>query len=159
LYAGIMLTPQGPRVLEFNVRFGDPETQVILPRLKTDLVEIMLATCSGRLSDIGVLKWDSRSCVCVVCASGGYPGPYAKNKEITGLDEAEAAGGVVVFHAGTIRRGETGQYLTSGGRVLGVTGMGATIKEATRETYHAVSKINFEGMHYRKDIGRRALNL
>jgi len=159
LYAGIMLTPQGPRVLEFNVRFGDPETQAILPRLKTDLVEIMLATCSGRLSDIGTLKWDSRACVCVVCTSGGYPGPYTRDKEITGLDDAEALEGVVVFHAGTVLRGETGHYLTSGGRVLGVTGMGATIKEAIKETYNAVSKISFEGMHYRKDIGRRALDL
>jgi len=155
LYAGIMLTKDGPQALEFNVRFGDPETQAILPRLKSDLVEVLLAASVEKLSKIGTLEWDKRACVCVVCAAGGYPGDYAKDKEISGLEAAEKLDDIVVFHAGTKRSGD--KIKTSGGRVLGVTGLGVTIKEAINKTYQAVEKIKFEGMHYRKDIGRKAL--
>ncbi len=155
LYAGVMLTKDGPKALEFNVRFGDPETEAILPRLKSDLVEVMLATAEGELIKIKNLSWDSRACVCVVCASGGYPGNYARDKEISGLDAAEKSKDIVVFHAGTKKVGD--KILTSGGRVLGVTGLGATINDAINKTYEAVSKINFEGMHFRRDIGSKAL--
>jgi len=168
LYAGIMLTKDGPKTLEFNVRFGDPETEVILPRMKSDLLEVMLAATSGGLNKIsktGELAWDKRACVCVVCSSGGYPGNYEKGKEISGLDEADQMSDVVVFHAGTKTRNiyDVGQkteieYLTNGGRVLDVTGLGNNIKEAIAKTYQAVEKIHFDGMHYRKDIGYRALN-
>jgi len=154
LYAGIMLTKDGPQALEFNVRFGDPETQAILPRLKSDLVEVMLATSVGKLSKIGALEWDAGACVSVVCAAGGYPGDYTKDKEISGLDQLAKLNDLVVFHAGTKKVGD--KILTSGGRVLGVTGLGATIKEAIRKTYQAVEKIKFEGMHFRKDIGKKA---
>lgn len=155
LYAGVMLTKDGPKTLEFNVRFGDPETEAILPRLKTDIVEVMLAVSEVKLSRFNNLDWDSRACVCVVCASGGYPGNYEKGKVITGLDEAVKIEDVVVFHAGTKK--SEGRYLTSGGRVLGVTGLGNTIKEAMVKTYQAVEKIKFEGMHYRRDIGKKAI--
>jgi len=140
------------------VRFGDPETEAILPRLKSDLVEVMLATANGKLDKIirsGGLSWDSRACVCVVCAAGGYPGEYEKGKEIFGLDKAALIKDAVVFHAGTKKSGE--KILTNGGRVLGVTGLGNSIKEAISHTYQAVEKINFEGMHFRKDIGAKAL--
>ncbi|MDD5561032.1 MAG: phosphoribosylamine--glycine ligase [Candidatus Omnitrophica bacterium] len=155
LYAGIMLTKEGPKTLEFNVRFGDPETEAILPRLKSDLVEVMLAATDGELTKVKNLYWDSRACVCVVCASGGYPGSYAKDKEIKGLKEAEKLKDIVVFHAGTKKMGD--KILTSGGRVLGVTGLGTTIEDAIDKTYKAVSKISFEGMHYRTDIGHKAI--
>ncbi len=155
LYAGVMLTKDGPKALEFNVRFGDPETEAILPRLKSDLVEVMLATTEGKLSRVKTLEWDNRACVCVVCAAGGYPGDYVKNQEISGLDQAAKLDDVVVFHAGTKKVGD--KILTNGGRVLGVTGLGATIKDAINKTYTAVGKINFEGMHFRKDIGKKAL--
>ncbi len=168
LYAGIMLTKDGPKTLEFNVRFGDPETEVILPRMKSDLVEVMLASADGALNKIskdGNLSWDKRPCVCVVLASGGYPGSYQKEKEIFGLEEAGKMKDIVVFHAGTkVRKvydvGQAAEMecLTNGGRVLGVTGLGDNIKEAIDKTYQAVGKISFEGMHYRKDIGKRALN-
>jgi phosphoribosylamine--glycine ligase len=162
LYAGIMLTDSGPKTLEFNVRFGDPETQAILPRLKSDLLEVMLAVSETELSRIQKLEWDNRSCVCVVCASGGYPGEYQKGREIIGLDEAAKIEDVIVFHAGTESvkdegRRTRGKYFTAGGRVLGVTGLGNTVKEAIDRTYQAVGKIHFEGMHYRRDIARRAL--
>jgi phosphoribosylamine--glycine ligase len=162
LYAGIMLTIDGPKTLEFNVRFGDPETEAILPRLKSDLVEVMLATAEQKLTRIRTLDWDERACVCVVCASGGYPGDYEKGKEIFGLDEAAKINDVVVFHAGTksslvARRSSLVKYFTNGGRVLGVTGRGDTIKQAIAKTYQAVEKIHFEGMHYRRDIGSRAM--
>jgi len=157
LYAGVMLTKDGPKTLEFNVRFGDPETEAILPRLKSDLVEVMLATCEGKLSKIRTLEWDNRACVCVVCAAGGYPGNYAKDKEINGFDKISKTEDVVIFHAGTKKVGD--KILTSGGRVLAVTGLGATIKDAINKTYAAVEKINFEGMHYRRDIGKKALKL
>jgi len=154
LYTGVMLTKKGPKVLEFNVRFGDPETQAILPRLKSDLVEVMLAISEQKLSRIRALDWDNRACVCVVCASGGYPGNYEKGKEIFGLDEAGKIKDVVVFHAGTKR--QNNKIISDGGRVLGVTGLGNTIKEAIAKTYQAIEKINFEGMHYRRDIGKKA---
>jgi len=172
LYAGVMLTKDGPKTLEFNVRFGDPENQAIMPRLKSDLVEMMFATAEGNLNKFtkfGGLNWDSRACVCVVCASGGYPGNYEKGKEILGLDEAAKMKDIVVFHAGTksqmANSAEGGpacgwgksHIVTNGGRVLGVTGLGNSIKEAIDKTYQAVEKIHFTGMHYRKDIGQKAL--
>jgi phosphoribosylamine--glycine ligase len=161
LYAGIMVTKDGPKTLEFNVRFGDPETEAILPRLKSDLVEVMLALSEGKLSRLGALEWDPRTCVCVVCASGGYPGNYEKDKVISGLEDVERMEDINVFHAGTKARiiNDPGQrqeveYFTNGGRVLGITGLGKTIKDAIDNTYQAVGKISFQGMHYRKDIGR-----
>jgi len=156
LYAGVMITKEGPKTLEFNVRFGDPETQAILPRLKSDLLEVMLATTEGKLSRLRNLEWDARACVTVVMASKGYPGDYEKGKEIFGLEEATKMKDIVVFHAGTKKQGD--KIVTSGGRVLGVTGLGKTIKEAIANTYQAVAKINFEGMHFRKDIGRKAIS-
>jgi len=158
LYAGIMVTKDGPKVLEFNVRFGDPETQAILPRLRSDLLEAMLAVSNEKLDKVikaGGLSWHNRACVSVVCASGGYPGNYEKGKLISGLDEAEKIPGVVVFHAGT--KQQDNKYFTSGGRVLGVTGLGDTINEAIKTAYQGVDKIHFEGMHYRHDIGRKAV--
>jgi len=155
LYAGVMLTKNGPKTLEFNVRFGDPETEAILPRLKSDLLEAMLAVAEGKLSRLRPFAWNSRACVCVVCASGGYPGNYEKGKEIHGLGEAAKIKDIVVFHSGTKKQSD--KVVTNGGRVLGVTGLGSTIKEAIDYTYKAVEKIKFEGMHYRKDIGARAL--
>jgi phosphoribosylamine--glycine ligase len=160
LYAGIMLTGDGPKTLEFNVRFGDPETQAILPRLNSDLLEAMLATSEGKLNKIvksGGLRWDDRACVCVVCASKGYPGEYDKGKEISGLGEAAKIKDVVVFHAGTKK--QNNKIFTNGGRVLGVTALGNTIKEAIDKTYQAAGKIKFEGMHYRKDIAYKALTV
>jgi phosphoribosylamine--glycine ligase len=163
LYVGIMITSEGPKVLEFNVRFGDPETQAILPRLNSDLVEVMLATIEERLNQYknkeGELNWDKRSCVCVVCASSGYPGKYEKGKVISGLERVAGMPDVVVFHAGTksqIANGKS-QIVTNGGRVLGVTGLGNTIKQAIKRTYQAIKMIHFEGMHYRKDIGQKAV--
>jgi phosphoribosylamine--glycine ligase len=153
LYAGIMITSSGPKVLEYNVRFGDPETQVILPRMKSDLAELLTAVAEGDISGRR-LEWDEREYVCVVLASGGYPGNYAKGKVITGLQEAETEG-ALIFHAGTCL--ENGQLVTSGGRVLNVVGMGSGITEAVENTYRAAGKIHFEGIHYRKDIGHRAV--
>lgn len=157
LYAGIMLTKDGPKTLEFNVRFGDPETQAILPRLKSDLVEVMLATSEQKLNRLSNLDWDDRACVCVVCTAVGYPGNYEKGKEISGLDKATKIKDIVVFHAGT--KLQNNKVLTNGGRVLGVTGLGKTIKEAIDKAYMAAKEINFEGMHYRRDIGRKAINI
>jgi len=159
LYAGIMITKDGPKALEFNVRFGDPETQVVLPRMTSDLLEVMLAASEGKLSRIKRVGWDSESCVCVVCSSKGYPGKYESGKEISGLQEAAGTKDVVVFHAGTksLNSGGRARIVTSGGRVLGVTGKGKTISEAISRTYQATEKIHFEGMHYRKDIGKNAL--
>jgi len=150
LFVGLMLTADGPKVIEFNNRFGDPETQSVLPRLKTDLYEIMDAVCEDRLSEISI-EWDeSVKAVTVVMAAGGYPGAYKKGDVIHGLDEVPE--GVMVFHAGT-RRGENGEILTAGGRVLGVLGTGATHEEARARAYAGVSKISFEGAVFRKDIG------
>ncbi len=164
IYAGIMLTKNGPKVLEFNVRFGDPETQSILPRLQSDLLEAIIATAEGNLSKFaksGGFKWGKRACVSVVCASKGYPANHEAGKEIFGLEEVKKMENIVVFHAGTkrlpqSRAGKT-QFVTNGGRVLGVTGLGNSIKEAIANTYKAVSRINFEGMQYRRDIGSKAL--
>lgn len=156
LYAGIMVTKEGPKTLEFNVRYGDPENQVIMPRLKTDLVEVMLATLEKKLSRYKNLEWDKRSCLCVVISSRGYPGDYKTGYLISGLEEIKNLKDIIVFHAGTKRK--DGEFLTSGGRVLGVTGLGEDIREAIDKTYQAVGKIHFEGMHFRRDIGKRALN-
>lgn len=155
LYAGIMLTKEGPKVLEFNVRFGDPETQAIFPRLKSDLVEVMLATTEGKLSRYKNFNWDRRACVCVVIASGGYPGNYEKGKLVSGLEEAEKPEDAVVFHAGTKK--QNGKIITNGGRVFGVTALGNDIKDAIDNVYASCSKIKFEGIYYRKDIGHKAL--
>ena len=155
LYAGLMITKEGPRVLEFNVRFGDPEAQAILPRLKTDLVDIIEASISGNLASLGELEWKKEPCVCVVMASGGYPGDYKKGLEIKGLDEAEALKDVIVFHAGT--KAQEGKVISEGGRVLGVTALGSNIEDAINRSYEAAAKINFEGAYYRHDIGAKAL--
>ena len=154
LYAGIMMTAGGPRVLEFNVRFGDPETQPILMRLKSDLLEVLVATCDGTLDEV-TLKWDPRPAVCVVMASGGYPGDYEKGKTITGLDDARRLEDVIVFHAGT--KEQDGQIVTGGGRVLGVTALGETIAEAKAAAYEAVDRIEFEGAYCRRDIADKAI--
>ena len=154
LYAGLMMTKKGPMVLEFNVRFGDPETQAILPRLKSDLVDIMMACVDGTLEKKEV-KWERSSCISVVCASKGYPDEYEKNKEIFGLREAGKIKDVIIFHAGT--KAESGKILTHGGRVLGVTSLGKDIKSAKANVYKAINCIKFEGMQYRKDIGDRAI--
>jgi len=154
LYAGLMITAGGPRVLEFNVRFGDPETQPILMRLKSDLLEVCLAVCNGRLDEV-TLEWDRRPAVCVVMASGGYPGDYEKGKKITGLDEAEQLKDVVVFHAGT--RSQDGDIVTNGGRVLGVTALGEQIADAKARAYKAVDKIKFDGAYCRRDIADKAI--
>jgi phosphoribosylamine--glycine ligase len=157
LYAGIMVTNQGPRVLEFNCRFGDPETQPLLMRLKTDLLDLLEAVVEDRLAEFPEerLEWDPRPAVCVVMASQGYPGSYAKGKVITGLAEAAKLPGVKVFHAGT--RQEKGLVLTDGGRVLGVTALGETLLDAKRNAYEAVSRIHFQGAFYRRDIADKAL--
>jgi phosphoribosylamine--glycine ligase len=157
LYAGIMTTNQGPRVLEFNCRFGDPETQPLLMRLKTDLLDLLEAVVDDRLSEFleSALEWDPRPAVCVVMASQGYPGNYTKGKVITGLTEAAKLPDVKVFHAGT--RLEKGLVLTDGGRVLGITALGDTLLEAKRNAYEAVSKIHFQGAFYRHDIADKAL--
>ncbi len=154
LYAGIMVTQDGPKVLEYNARFGDPETQAVLPRLKTDLVEIMESVIDGRLDKTSI-EWDSGAAVCVVLASGGYPGKYKSGYTIEGLDEAQKLPGVFLFHAGTSAAGC--DTVTSGGRVMGVTALGGSIRSAVDKAYDAVSKISFKDMHYRKDIGYRAL--
>ena len=154
LYLGLMITESGPKVLEFNVRFGDPETQAILPRLKNDLVGVMLATIEGNLDKVS-LVWDQRPCICVVVASGGYPGSYEKGKEIFGLNEAAKLRDTVVFHAGTKKENE--KYFTSGGRVLNVVSLGDNLEKAKAQAYRAIEKINFEKMYFRRDIGWRAL--
>ncbi|MBA7625741.1 Phosphoribosylamine--glycine ligase [subsurface metagenome] len=154
LYAGLMITAGGPRVLEFNVRFGDPETQPVLIRLKSDLLEVCLAVCDGRLDEV-TLEWDQRPAVCVVMASGGYPGDYQKGKRITGLNEADRIEDVVVFHAGTAVK--NGDIVTNGGRVLGVTALGQTVADAKARAYRAVDKIKFDGAYCRRDIADKAI--
>jgi len=154
LYIGLMIVDSKPYVLEFNVRFGDPETQAVLPRLKTDIVDIIEASIDGRLSEINI-DWDDRASVCVVCASGGYPGSYKKGFLIEGLDKISGED-LIVFHAGTVNS-QPNQYKTSGGRVLGVVALGEDIEKAINKVYQGCSCINFEGMHYRKDIGYRVL--
>ena len=154
LYAGLMITRSGPVVVEFNCRFGDPEAQAVLPRMKSDLVEPLLATLGGGVRDVEI-EWDARAAACVVMASAGYPGEYRTGLEISGVEEAEALEDVWVFHAGTRREG--GRLLTAGGRVLCVTALGGSVREAVERAYLAVGKIRFEGAYYRPDIGARAL--
>lgn len=152
LYFGLMLTADGPKVIEYNARFGDPETQVVLPRLKTPLCDIVDAVIDENLSDLDI-QWSDEACACVVMASGGYPGSYPKGIEIKGLDSDGQVEGACVFHAGTAL--ENGVFKTAGGRVLGVTALGSDLKEALKKAYAAVEKITFEGAHYRTDIGNK----
>jgi phosphoribosylamine--glycine ligase len=154
LYPGVMLTKSGPKILEFNARFGDPETQVYLTRFENDLVELLEASAEGTLDKIE-LKWKAAASVCVVMASGGYPGNYAKGKIISGLDAANALPDVKVFHAGTALK--DGKIVTNGGRVLGVTALGKDLKTAQAAAYAAVEKISFDGAHFRRDIAAKAL--
>jgi len=159
LYAGIMLTNQGTRVLEFNCRFGDPETQPVLMRLKSDLIDLLEAVADERLQEFeDKVEWDPRPAVCVVLCSGGYPGKYDNGKPITGIAEAEALADVKVFHAGT-RIDDKGRVVTDGGRVLGVTALGKDLAAAKARAYEAVKLINFTGMHYRTDIADKALKV
>ncbi len=155
LYAGLMIKGEDIKVVEFNARFGDPETQIVLPLLDSDLVEIMLACASGNLQE-EMVRWSKQAAVCVVMASGGYPNSYPQGIEITGLEVANALENVVVFHAGT--KEVDGKIVTAGGRVLGVTAVGADIASAQKKAYAAVQKIEFQGAHYRKDIAWRAFN-
>jgi phosphoribosylamine--glycine ligase len=157
LYAGLMLTNDGPRVLEFNARFGDPETQVLMARLEGDIVPVMQACAQTNQLQNCKVTWHSKAGVCVVMAAGGYPGSYEKGKEISGLDAAASSNDVTVFHAGT--RLVNGRVLTHGGRVLGVTALGKDIRGAIDNAYSAVGKIQWEGVYYRKDIGKKALDL
>jgi len=154
LYCGLIMTARGPMVLEFNARFGDPETQPMVMRLESDLLGPFIASIEGRVSD-GDFRWSQDSSVTVVLASGGYPGAYETGKQILGLQDAAAMDNVVVFHAGTTRRED--KYFTAGGRVLGVTARGSDLRTAIDRAYAACAKIRFDGMHYRKDIGARAL--
>jgi len=154
LYCGLMMTARGPMVLEFNCRFGDPETQPILMRLESDLLDALEASIAGRVSD-GDFKWSSEAAVCVVMSSGGYPGTFEVGKKILGLDEAEALVGAKVFHAGSSKR--DGEFYTTGGRVLGVSARAGDLKTAVEQAYEAGAKIRFDGVHYRKDIAGRAL--
>lgn len=154
LYCGLMMTARGPMVLEFNCRFGDPETQPILMRLESDLVDALEASIQGRVSG-GNFRWSHDASVCVVIASGGYPGTFEIGQKITGLDEAAAVEGVQVFHAGTVKR--DGDYYTAGGRVLGVSARAADLQTAVDRAYEACGKIHFDGAYYRKDIAGRAL--
>lgn len=153
LYFGLMLTPKGPKVIEYNCRFGDPETQVVLPRLKTDIMDIFEAINNETLADLDI-QWSDEACSCVIMASGGYPKSYPKGIEISGLSEGQLDG-VTVYHAGTAILAD--KLVTSGGRVLGVTALGSDLTEALEKSYRAVEQIKFDGAHYRKDIGQRAL--
>ena len=155
LYTGLMIDGDDARVLEYNVRFGDPETQPLLMRLKSDILPIILGTIDGSLDQVEI-EWDTRPTVCVVMAAEGYPGTYKKGTEITGIEAAESLGDVKVFHGGTARR--DGKLVTNGGRVLGVTAIADTIEAAVDKAYQATARIHFEGAHYRKDIAARALN-
>jgi len=154
IYAGLMIYNGHPKVLEFNARFGDPETQPVLMRMKGDIVPILEACMKGTLSQQRI-EWDSRASVCVVMASKGYPGDYEKGKVIKGLKEVSQIEGVFAFHAGTALK--NGQIMTNGGRVLGVTGLGEDIPRAIERTYQAIKKISWDGVHYRTDIGQKAL--
>ncbi|MEE1056405.1 MAG: phosphoribosylamine--glycine ligase [Acutalibacteraceae bacterium] len=151
LYFGLMMTPKGPKVIEYNARFGDPEAQVVLPRLKTDLVDIIDAVIDEKLADINI-DWSNEASACVVMASGGYPEAYKKGIEITGLNDNGNVDGATVYHAGTVCK--DGKFYTNGGRVLGVTAIAKTLDEALEKAYTAVEKIHFDNAHYRKDIGR-----
>jgi phosphoribosylamine--glycine ligase len=154
LYAGLMITADGPKVIEFNCRFGDPETQVVLPRLKNDLTEVVTACIDGSLNNVN-LEWEDQAAVCVVLAADGYPGKYKKGDSISGLQEAGALENTYVFHAGTAK--ENGKIVTAGGRVLGVTALGSNIKEAIKNSYKAANLIDFKGAYKRSDIGKKAL--
>jgi len=154
LYPGVMLTQTGPKILEFNARFGDPETQVYLTRLENDLVELLDASASGTLAR-HELKWKPEASVCVVMASGGYPGSYPKGKVITGIDAANQMPRTKVFHAGTTLK--DGHIVTNGGRVLGVTALGKDLKAAQAAAYAAVEKIHFDGARFRRDIAAKAI--
>jgi len=154
LYAGLILTKEGPKVLEFNARFGDPETQVILPRLKTDLIDILNAVIDNALHKVNI-EWEDNAAVCVVVASGGYPGKYQKGKPISGLEKLEKMKDIIAFHAGT--KFQDDQVITSGGRVLGITAWDETISKAKEKAYKAVKEIYFEDMYYRKDIALKAI--
>ncbi len=154
LYIGLMMTPRGPQVLEFNARFGDPETQAILARLDSDLAEALEAAIDGRLDEVE-LRWKPGASACVIASSSGYPGSYQTGKPIRGLDAAERVDGVAVFHSGTARR--AGALVTFGGRVLGVTAAADSLREALARVYEAMSRIDFEGIYFRRDIGHRAL--
>ena len=154
IYAGLVLTKEGPKVLEFNARFGDPETQAVLPRLETDLIEILLAVVEGNLSKVNI-KWKDKAAVCVILASGGYPGKYQKGKVIYGFEKLENKKDIIVFHAGT--KLQEGKIVTAGGRVLGVTAWDDTISKAKDKAYEGVEKIYFKNMYYRKDIASKAL--
>ncbi|MCG9128647.1 phosphoribosylamine--glycine ligase [Candidatus Poribacteria bacterium] len=156
LYVGLMMTEAGPKVLEYNCRFGDPETQVLLPRLKSDLIPILLACIEGTLEQQTDVEWHPEAAACVVMASGGYPDPYQTGKVISGLSNAESIDDVNVFHAGTNFDDEN--VVTAGGRVLGVTALGENLKNAIETAYKGVSEIHFNDVHYRKDIGYRALS-
>lgn len=153
LYFGLMITPKGPKVIEYNCRFGDPETQVVLPRLKTDIIDIFEAINNETLSELDI-EWSEKACACVIMASGGYPKSYKKGVEITGLTSGQLDG-VTVYHAGT--KIENDKLVTSGGRVLGVTALGDSLADALKKSYEAVENIHFDNAHYRKDIGKRAL--
>lgn len=153
LYFGLMITPKGPKVIEYNCRFGDPETQVVLPRLKTDIIDIFEAINNETLSELDI-EWSEKACACVIMASGGYPKSYKKGAEITGLTLGQLDG-VTVYHAGT--KIENDKLVTSGGRVLGVTALGDSFADALKKSYEAVENIRFDNAHYRKDIGKRAL--
>jgi phosphoribosylamine--glycine ligase len=158
LYFGLMLTPQGPKVIEYNCRFGDPETQALLPLLQGDLLEIMMAAASGGLDRVPVAFSGGASC-CVVLASGGYPGAYTAGCPISGLENGELPGsGALAYHAG-VRRNEGGGLITAGGRVLGITATAPSLMEAVNKAYRAAGRISFEGMRFRTDIGRRALGI
>lgn len=155
LYFGLMVTPKGVKVIEYNCRFGDPETQVVLPLLDADLVDIFEAIYNGKLADVDI-KWKNECCSCVVMASGGYPQSYPKGIEMNGMDDKGQVDGVFVYHAGT--KFADGKFLTNGGRVLGVTATGESLQAALDKSYDAVKKITFDGAHYRTDIGQRALS-
>ena len=152
IYAGLMITANGPYVLEFNCRFGDPEAQVVIPRLRSDLLDVLDAALAGRLAEIE-LEWDDRPAACVVLASGGYPGAYETGQAINGLDGIPSD--ILVFHAGTRKSGSA--LVTAGGRVLGITALGDTIGDAVRRAYQGVDHVSFKGMHFRRDIAHRAL--
>jgi phosphoribosylamine--glycine ligase len=154
LYPGLMISADGARVLEFNCRFGDPETQVILPRMKSDLLPLLEATIDGKI-DTCTIEWDQRPAITVVLASGGYPGKYETGKNISGLDQAARLDDVQIFHAGTKRT--KSELVTSGGRVLAVTALGSNLEAARARAYDAVSRIHFENCHYRRDIALSAV--
>jgi len=159
LYIGLMIKDNTPFVLEFNVRFGDPETQVILPKLKSDLADLILKSVDNKLSEVE-LEWDKRFCLCVVLASGGYPATYEKGKEIKGLETLGGLDDVFIFHAGTklLDTSSGSAFATNGGRVLGITALGQDIREAQDKVYKAIENISFEKMHFRRDIGSKALS-